>query len=49
VLPALAPAVKAGIISPEIIVDSKSGVSGAGRGLALNLHFGEAASVSATG
>ena len=50
VLPALAPAVKAGIISPEIIVDSKSGVSGAGRGLALNLHFGEAAeSVSAYG
>jgi N-acetyl-gamma-glutamyl-phosphate reductase len=47
---ALAPAVKAGIISPEIIVDSKSGVSGAGRGLALNLHFGEAAeSVSAYG
>jgi N-acetyl-gamma-glutamyl-phosphate reductase len=50
VLPALAPAVKAGVISPEIIVDSKSGVSGAGRGLALNLHFGEAAeSVSAYG
>ena len=50
VLPALAPAVKAGIISPEIIVDSKSGVSGAGRGLALNLQFGEAAeSVSAYG
>ncbi len=39
---ALAPAVKAGIIGPEIIVDSKSGVSGAGRGLALNTHFGEA-------
>jgi len=47
---ALAPAIKAGIIGPEIIVDSKSGVSGAGRGLALNLHFGEAAeSVSAYG
>jgi len=45
---ALAPAVRAGIISPEIIVDSKSGVSGAGRGLALNLHLGEAGeSVSA--
>ncbi len=45
---ALAPAVKAGIIGPDIIVDSKSGVSGAGRGLALNTHFGEAAeSVSA--
>jgi N-acetyl-gamma-glutamyl-phosphate reductase len=47
---ALAPAVKAGIIGPDIIIDSKSGVSGAGRGLALNLHFGEAGeSVSAYG
>ncbi len=47
---ALAPAVRAGIIGPDIIIDSKSGVSGAGRGLALNLHFGEAAeSVSAYG
>lgn len=39
---ALAPALKAGIIGPEIIIDSKSGVSGAGRGLALNTHLGEA-------
>ena len=47
---ALAPAVKAGIIGPEIIVDSKSGVSGAGRGLDLKYHFGEAdESVSAYG
>jgi N-acetyl-gamma-glutamyl-phosphate reductase len=47
---ALAPAAKAGIIWPEIIVDSKSGVSGAGRGLALNTHLGEAGeSVSAYG
>lgn len=47
---ALAPAVKSGIIAPEIIIDSKSGVSGAGRGLALNLHLGEAGeSVSAYG
>lgn len=47
---ALAPAVKAGVIAPEIIIDSKSGVSGAGRGLALNLHLGEAGeSVSAYG
>ena len=47
---ALAPAIKAGIIAPEIIIDSKSGVSGAGRGLALNLHLGEAGeSVSAYG
>jgi N-acetyl-gamma-glutamyl-phosphate reductase len=47
---ALAPAVEAGIIAPEIIIDSKSGVSGAGRGLKLNLHLGEAGeSVSAYG
>jgi N-acetyl-gamma-glutamyl-phosphate reductase len=47
---AIAPAIKAGIIASEIIVDSKSGVSGAGRGLAQNLHFSEAAeSVSAYG
>ena len=47
---ALAPAVKAGIIGPEIIVDSKSGMSGAGRGLDVKYHFGEAdESVSAYG
>ncbi|MEX0683049.1 MAG: N-acetyl-gamma-glutamyl-phosphate reductase [Dehalococcoidia bacterium] len=47
---ALAPAIKAGIIAPEIIIDSKSGVSGAGRGLKLNLHLGEAGeNVSAYG
>ena len=47
---ALAPAVKAGIVSPDIIIDSKSGMSGAGRGLDLKYHFGEAAeSVSAYG
>jgi len=40
---ALAPAVKAGIIEPGVIVDSKSGISGAGRGLALSYHFAEAA------
>jgi N-acetyl-gamma-glutamyl-phosphate reductase len=39
---ALAPAFKAGIIDPGIIVDSKSGVSGAGRGLAQGYHFAEA-------
>ena len=39
---ALAPAVKAGLISGEIIVDSKSGVSGAGRSLSLKSHFAEA-------
>jgi N-acetyl-gamma-glutamyl-phosphate reductase len=38
---ALAPAVKAGIIEPDIIVDAKTGVSGAGRGLKLTTHFSE--------
>lgn len=46
----LAPAAKAGLVGPEIIIDSKSGVSGAGRGLKLNLHLGEAGeNVSAYG
>ena len=39
---ALAPAVKAGIIEPDIIIDSKSGVSGAGRSLSLKTHYSEA-------
>ena len=39
---ALAPAVKEGIIEPDIVVDSKSGVSGAGRGLKLTTHYAEA-------
>ncbi|MDO8688054.1 MAG: N-acetyl-gamma-glutamyl-phosphate reductase [Dehalococcoidales bacterium] len=39
---ALAPALKAGIIEPDIIIDSKSGVSGAGRTLSLNTHYAEA-------
>ena len=38
---ALAPAVKAGIIEPNVVVDGKSGVSGAGRGLALSTHYSE--------
>ncbi|HLB28133.1 MAG TPA: N-acetyl-gamma-glutamyl-phosphate reductase, partial [Dehalococcoidales bacterium] len=38
---ALAPALKAGIIEPDIIIDSKSGVSGAGRTLSLGTHFSE--------
>ncbi|MBI3743765.1 MAG: N-acetyl-gamma-glutamyl-phosphate reductase [Chloroflexi bacterium] len=38
---ALAPAVKHGIITSDIIVDSKSGVSGAGRTLSLTVHFAE--------
>ncbi|MFH0914676.1 MAG: N-acetyl-gamma-glutamyl-phosphate reductase, partial [Chloroflexota bacterium] len=39
---ALAPAVKEGLIEPEVIIDSKSGISGAGRTLALGYHFAEA-------
>ncbi|MFH1484735.1 MAG: N-acetyl-gamma-glutamyl-phosphate reductase [Chloroflexota bacterium] len=39
---ALAPALKEGIIEPDIIIDSKSGVSGAGRAPSLTTHFCEA-------
>lgn len=39
---ALAPAVRAGIIEPDIIIDSKSGISGAGRSLSIQTHFSEA-------
>jgi len=39
---ALAPAVKEGLIYPDIIIDSKSGVSGAGRTLSLSTHYAEA-------
>jgi N-acetyl-gamma-glutamyl-phosphate reductase len=39
---ALAPLVKNGLIYPDIIVDSKSGVSGAGRTLNLTSHYCEA-------
>jgi N-acetyl-gamma-glutamyl-phosphate reductase len=38
---ALAPAVKEGLISPDVVIDSKSGVSGAGRSLSLTTHFSE--------
>lgn len=38
---ALVPALQAGIISPRVIVDAKSGVSGAGRTLKLESHFSE--------
>lgn len=39
----LAPALKAGIVSTEgIVIDSKSGVTGAGRGLTQNTHFPDA-------
>jgi len=39
---ALAPAVKEGLIEPNIIIDSKSGISGAGRTLSLRSHYTEA-------
>ncbi|MBM3132733.1 MAG: N-acetyl-gamma-glutamyl-phosphate reductase, partial [Chloroflexi bacterium] len=38
---ALAPALREGLIETDIIIDSKSGVSGAGRTLTLNTHFAE--------
>jgi N-acetyl-gamma-glutamyl-phosphate reductase len=39
---ALAPAVKNRLIEPNIIIDSKSGISGAGRTLSLTTHYAEA-------
>lgn len=39
---ALVPAVQHGLIAPGIIVDAKSGLSGAGRGLTLGTHYAEA-------
>ena len=38
---ALAPAMQEGLIEPGVVIDSKSGVSGAGRGLSLTTHFSE--------
>jgi len=38
---AFAPAVKNDLIEPDIIVDSKSGVSGTGRTLSLAVHYSE--------
>lgn len=40
---ALAPLLKAGVVSPQgIVIDAKSGISGAGRSPKANLHFPEA-------
>ena len=39
---ALGPALAHDLIEPDIIVDAKSGVSGAGRSLKLNMHYSEA-------
>ena len=38
---ALIPAFAAGIINPDVIIDGKSGISGAGRGLTLSTHYAE--------
>jgi N-acetyl-gamma-glutamyl-phosphate reductase len=38
---ALAPALTAAVIEPDVIVDAKSGVSGSGRSLRLESHFSE--------
>jgi N-acetyl-gamma-glutamyl-phosphate reductase len=47
---ALAPALRAGIVAPRVLIDAKSGVSGAGRTLKLESHFSEVnESVSAYG
>ena len=39
---ALAPAVKRGLIKTDIVIDSKSGISGAGRSISLKGHYPEA-------
>lgn len=39
---ALAPAFKAGLVYPDVVIDSKSGVSGAGRTPSLGTHYAEA-------
>ncbi len=38
---ALAPVVREGLITEQVIVDAKTGVSGAGRGMSLGTHFSE--------
>lgn len=39
---ALAPAVKEGVIRADVVIDSKSAVSGAGRTISLKTHYSEA-------
>ena len=39
---ALAPAVSSGLVASDIVIDAKSGVSGAGRSPGLDVHFSEA-------
>ena len=38
---ACAPALRAGLVEPDVVVDAKSGVSGAGRSPSLGTHFSE--------
>ena len=38
---ALAPAAAAGLLGPDVVVDAKSGVSGAGRSPGMGVHFSE--------
>jgi N-acetyl-gamma-glutamyl-phosphate reductase len=42
VILALAPLFAEGLIEPDVIADTKTGLSGAGRTLGLNVHFSEA-------
>ncbi len=42
VILALAPLFATGLAEPDVIADTKTGLSGAGRGLSLNMHFSEA-------
>ena len=42
VMLALAPLFAAGVIEPDVIADTKTGLSGAGRALNINVHFSEA-------
>lgn len=42
VLLACAPAIGSGLVSPQVVVDAKSGISGAGRSPSLTSHFAEA-------
>jgi N-acetyl-gamma-glutamyl-phosphate reductase len=38
----LAPALTAGLVLPDLIVDAKSGLSGAGRKLSVDMHYSQA-------
>src|SRR5205085_7913035 len=38
----LLPALAKGLVTPDVIIDGKSGISGAGRGLTMGTHYAEA-------